>query len=116
MEKWADYLISAVEYDEDHKIIRALQHEDKSGEISESQIVGRAVIASNIKNGKSYKTIFSGLRNSWTIGEQINTFSVEGDFCVRIDKNKVKTDHLGQIVELDNPQLENQQLDNPQLE
>jgi len=101
LDRWADYLISAVEYDKDHKIVKAKQHQDKFGEISPGEIIPREIIASNIKNGKRYMTIHSGLNDIWTIGQKITTHRVSEDYCIRIDDNKVKQDNLGNLVELE---------------
>lgn len=100
MVKWADYLISAVRYNEDHtKIEKVRQHEDKNGAVGEPLEVGRAEVASNIKNGKKYVTIYSGPKDTWRLGKKVNAFRVDSEFCIRVDKNKVNLDNLGDIVE-----------------
>ncbi len=99
MTKWADYLISAVRYNGNHKIVKVIQHEDKEGTVGEGIEVERAMVASNIKNGKSYMTIYSGPKNTWRVGKKINAFRVGGEYCIRVDKNKVDLDNLGDIVE-----------------
>lgn len=98
--KWADYLISAVSYNEDHtKIVKVRQHEDKNGKISNPVEIGRAEVASNIKNGKRYVTIYSGPHDTWRLGKKVNAFRVNGEYCIRVDQNKVNLDNLGDIVE-----------------
>lgn len=97
--KWADYLISAVRYNGDHKIVKAIQHEDKDGAVGEGIEVERATLASNIKNGKKYMTIYSGPKNTWIMGKKVNTARVDGEYCIRVDSNKVDLDNLGDIVE-----------------
>lgn len=99
MTKWADYLISAVRYDTDRKIVKAIQHEDNEGIVGEGIEVDRATIASNIEKGKKYMTVYSGPKNTWQMGKTINTFKVDGEYCIRIDKNKVSSDNLGDLVE-----------------
>ena len=100
MAKWADYLISEVRYNPNHhRILQVKQHVDLDGEISEGEIVDAAVVASNIKKGKSYMTIHNGSSETWKRGEMIRGFQVDGEYHIRIDKNKVGLDNLGLINE-----------------
>lgn len=99
MTKWADYLISAVRYNGSHKIVKVMQHEDKEGTVGEGIEVDRALVASNIKNGKTYMTIYSGPKNTWRMGKKVNAFRVGGEYCIRIDNNKTDIDNLGEVVE-----------------
>jgi hypothetical protein len=99
MTKWADYLISAVRYNGNHKIVKVIQHEDKEGIVGKGIEVERALVASNIKNGKTYMTIYSGPKNTWRVGKKINAFRVGGEYCIRSDNNKTDIDHLGEVVE-----------------
>ena len=98
MDKWADYLISEVSYDSDHLISVALCHQETEQGITKGKPIDRLTIASDIKNGLIYITIYSG-KNSWKKGHQIHTFSIEGIPYLRIDRNKVKLDFLGDIQE-----------------
>ena len=82
MAKWADYVISAVKYDSNHKIAGVKQHEDDGTSLSEGTIVDRFTIISNIKHGKSYTTAYSGL-SSWQKGDKLRTFMIEGDYFIR---------------------------------
>ncbi|MEX0656305.1 MAG: DUF3892 domain-containing protein [Nitrosopumilaceae archaeon] len=99
MTKWADYLISAVRYNGNHKIVKVMQHEDKDGSVAEGIEVERAAVASNIKNGKTYMTIYSGPKDRWGMGKKVNTFKVGGEYCIRVDNNKADIDNLGEVVE-----------------
>ena len=98
MDKWADYLISEVGYDSEHLISVALRHQETEQGITKGKPIDRLTIASDIKNGLIYITIYSG-KNSWKKGHQIHTFSIEGIPYLRIDRNKVKLDFLGDIQE-----------------
>ncbi|WP_297473791.1 DUF5679 domain-containing protein [Nitrosopumilus sp.] len=99
MDKWADYLISKVSYDSDHLISVAIRHQDTEQGITEGKPIDRLTIASDIKNGLLYITIYNG-KNSWKKGHKIKTFSISGTPYLRIDGNKVKLDYLGDIQEL----------------
>ena len=98
MKKWADYLISEVAYDPENLISVATRHRDTDLGITKGEPVDRLKIASDIKNGLSYITIYSG-KNSWKKGHKLLTFSIEGNSYIRIDKNKVKLDYLGDLPE-----------------
>ena len=96
MDKWADYLISEVSYDANHLISVAVRHQDTDKGITKGTSVDRLTISSDIKNGLSYITIYSG-KNSWKKGHRIHTFSIGGNPFLRIDRNKVELDHLGDL-------------------
>ena len=98
MKKWADYLISEVSYDSEHLILVATRHQDTPQGITKGQPIDRLTIASDIKNGLLYITIYSG-NNSWKKGHKINTFSIGGTPYLRIDKNKANLDYLGDLPE-----------------
>jgi len=98
MEKWADYFISAVSYDSAHLISVAIRHQDTGKGITTGEPVDRLTIYSDIINGLSYITIYSGIE-SWKKGHKIQTFSIEGKPFIRIDENKVKLDNLGDLLE-----------------
>ena len=102
MDKWADFLISEVNYDSDHLISSAKRHQDTEKGISLGDIIDRLTIASDIKNGLVYTTIYSA-KNSWKKGNQIRVFSLKGNPYLRIDNNKVNLDFLGDLPEISIP-------------
>lgn len=99
MDRWADFLISEVSYDTNHKISQAKVHVDKGNYISDGEIIDRRTIAHNIKKGKSYITIYKTL-TAWRKGEPVRTFHVDSEYSLRIDNNKVTLDFLGSIPEI----------------
>ena len=98
MGKWADYLISEVKYGKNHLIEQVKIHTEEEGEISSSTLLDRSQISHNIKNGKTYKTIFHGLKG-WNEGDSVQVNRVDGDSFIRIDKNKSEQDFLGPILQ-----------------
>jgi hypothetical protein len=98
MTKWADYLISKVSYDHENLIYVAIRHQDTDNGITVGKPVDRLTIASDIKNGLFYITIYNG-KNSWKKGHQIRSFSISGNPYLRVDGNKVAFDYLGDIPE-----------------
>ena len=100
MDKWAEYLISVVRYSSDHKrILQVKQHKDIDGEVSEGAIVERDVVSSNIKKGITYMTIHNGSSTTWKRGYMIRAFKFDGDYYIRVDKNKANRDNLGMLNE-----------------
>ena len=96
MTKWADFLISEVRYGKNHVIDEVKIHTEDENGISLPTISPRSDITHNIKNGKTYKTIFRSL-NGWKPGDTVRIFRISGDHFIRIDQNKVDQDNLGQI-------------------
>ncbi len=94
MTKWADYLILEVRYGKNYLIGVVKFHTDDEDVISEPKMVDRSQISHNVKNGKTYKTIFHSLKG-WKPGDLVNVLRVSG--TIRIDKNKVDRDFLGPI-------------------
>jgi len=99
LDTWGDYLISKVSYDSEHLISVVIRHRDTDNGISKGQPIDRLTVSSDIKNGLVYFTIYSGT-NSWKKGKQIFTYSINGTPYLRIDKNKVKLDNLGDLPEV----------------
>ena len=100
MAKWADYLISQVSYDQDHIITKIMQHHDIGNKISSGEIVDRNVIATNLGHGAKYMTVFGDL-GKIRMGKNVRYYRAYENHYIRIDDNKVMSDNLGQIPELD---------------
>ena len=100
MAKWADYLISQVSYDQDHIITKVMQHRDIGNKISDGEIVDRNLIATNLGHGAKYMTVFGDL-GKIRMGRNVRYYRAYDDHYIRIDDNKVMTDNLGQIPQLD---------------
>ena len=98
MKKWADYLISEVNYDSENLISIATRHQDTDSGITKGKSIDRLTIASDIKNGFTYITIYSGI-NSWKHGNKLQTFSIGGSPYLRIDNNLVILRSLGYLPE-----------------
>ncbi len=98
MEKWANYLISEVKYGQNHLIEQVKVHTEEDGEISAGTLADRVQISHDIKNGKSYITIFLSLPG-WIEGDSVYVYRVGGNSFIRIDKNKAEQDFLGSILQ-----------------
>ena len=96
MIKWADYLISEVSYDSDHLISKIKRHSDDGDSISDGEIIDRTTLADGLGHGTSYMTTYSAL-NKFRIGERVVYFRAFEHHYIRIDKNKVNSDNLGNL-------------------
>ena len=105
MVKWADYLISQVSYDSNHCITKVKQHKDNGNKISEGEIVDRNTVTGNLGHGAKYMTMFGDL-GKIRIGKNVRYFRAYEDHYIRIDNNKVTSDNLGELPQLDESQQE----------
>ena len=101
MAGWADYLLSAVRYDEDRRITGARQHADDGAQIGSGSTVDRRTIADNIRKGSTYATVFAGSGGTWRLGEPVRLHRSGGDYSIRIDSNRVMFDNLGMLPGLE---------------
>ena len=98
MVKWADYLISAVRYNVQHThILTIRRHLDNGDNIANPNIVNRNIVTNDLKNGKSYKTIYKNNQGKWKQGEDVRLIGNTG--FITTDPNKVTRDNLGNLPE-----------------
>ena len=100
MAKWADYLISEVSYDSNHIILKIKQHTDNGETISQGDIVDRDTLANNLGHGAKYRTLYNSLKKV-RIGKNVRYFRAYEHHYIRIDKNKVTTDNLGDLPNIE---------------
>ena len=100
MVKWADYLISEVLYDSNHLILKIKQHTDNGKTISQGDIVDRDTLANNLGHGVKYRTLYNSLEKV-RMGKNVSYFRAYNHHYIRIDKNKVPSDHLGDLPNIE---------------
>lgn len=102
MEKWADYLISAVRYDSEHSHIEKVRvREDKGAKVGSSVFESsRQEVIENIKSNKTYITIFEGQNNNWKKGEEVHIIVVGETEYIRTDQNQEECDNLENLPEI----------------
>ena len=105
MAKWADYLISQVSYDSNHIITKVKQHRDNGNTISEGEVIDRNIVADNLGHGTSYMTIYSAL-GKIRIGKNVRYFRAYEHHYIRVDNNKVSSDNLDDLPQLDESKQE----------
>jgi len=100
MAKWADWLISAVRYDEDHsRIVRVRAHLDKGDTVGRAEEQTRAQVVGRIEDGKTYCTILKRDGGKWRRGEDVHVVTIDGEKFIRTDANRVSRDNLGELPE-----------------
>ena len=100
MAKWADYLISAVRYNDDHThIIMVKQRIDKGNEVGSPNEVSRLDVVTNLKNNYSYMTIYQSNEDKWKRGEEVRIIKVGNSEFITTDPNETKKDNLGKLPE-----------------
>ena len=105
MAKWADYLISQVLYDQNHIITKVKQHRDIGNEMGDGEIVDRDVIAGNLGHGVKYMTVYGDLKKI-RMGKNVRYFRAYEGHYIRTDGNKVMSDNLGDIPNLNGTEQE----------
>ena len=99
MARWADYLISQAGYDSNHHLSKIRQHKDTGDVIDDGQIISRDALIENLKKGIKYATIFSS-NSTWKLGDNVSLVKAGGKMFIRTDSNKVDTDNLKFVSEL----------------
>ena len=73
MEKWADYVITAVKRGPDLGVISQVrQHVDKGNEFGKPEMVDKIQIAHNIRKGKKYITVYKINDVDWKKGDVVS--------------------------------------------
>lgn len=100
MSKWADYGISAVRYNAEHKHIVQVQVHPDNGETigSPSGQLRQEVIAA-IKRGTTYVTIIKSTEGRWTKGQPVYIIKVNGTEYIKTVDNGKEADNLENLPE-----------------
>lgn len=97
MEKWADYLISAVRYEDDQHIDCVKVRRDLGDKVGKGSVQKRSWVVSKIESGNSFITIFKNEEGKWRKGQDVHIVPVNGKKFIRTDRNKVEADNLGEL-------------------
>lgn len=101
MEKWADFGISRVKYDDRHEAISEVEIQPDLGErFGYPQRASRQNVVTAIGQGKTFVTIIKSPDDkSITRGEEVRTVTVRGQKYLRTDNNGTPADNLGSLPE-----------------
>ena len=102
MSKWADFVVSGIKKGPGLANISHVQiHEDLETEFGKPEIIDKKTLASHIKKGKKYLTIYKKNETDWEPGEIISAYVLNGETHIRTDNNKVDGDSLGTLPEIE---------------
>lgn len=97
--KWADYLISKVRYDENQNYITDLFiHKDAGDKVEAGATYSRQSVVNAIVDGTSFNTIYKE-NNKWKDGDEVSVVRIDNENYLRTDSNNVKKDNLGELPE-----------------
>lgn len=100
MDKWADYLISEVSYNNERTHISKVKaHEDKGDSVGPAEECSREAIVKVIKQGTTFVTIFKGQNGKWNKGKDVHIIKIGTEEFLRTDQNQRKVDNLENLPE-----------------
>jgi hypothetical protein len=100
MEKWADYGISSVRYnDQRTHIVKVKVHEDKGDSVGNAEEWLRTQVVSAIERGQTFVTILKGTDNKWKKGQDVHIVAVNKEKYIRTDQNQEASDNLENLPE-----------------
>lgn len=100
MSKWADYLISAVRYNDKHTHINQVKvHEDKGETVGSSTDWLRQSVINYIKKGYTFCTIVMGSDNKWQKGQKVIVVNIRGVEYIKTVDNGKESDNLENLPE-----------------
>jgi hypothetical protein len=97
-EKWADYLISMVQYNvgQTH-IVKVLAHTDDGDTVGAGYEEMRARVVQLLKAGYTFVTIYSNDAGKYNRGAEVRIIRIEGFDYIRTDADATKKDNLGSL-------------------
>ncbi len=100
MDKWADYGISSVRYDDQRShIVKVRVHEDKGDKMGGAEEWVRNQVVLALERGATFVTIREGNGGSWNKGQDVHTVTVNGVKYIRTDRNLKAVDNLENLPE-----------------
>ena len=100
MEKWADYLISAVKTNSDQKIVDFFEvNSDLGNMVCQKQIISRHEVIDSIKKGFTYSTVFKTATGKWRKGDKVNLILIDGENYLKTNKKPDPQDQFDNVPE-----------------
>lgn len=97
--KWADFVITHVQYNSDNsRIVQVKRRTDNGEKLIKPEIKNRSVIVDSIHKGYSYVT-GRYVNDEWNKGDRVIAYLLDGEHFIRTDGNKTKSDNLGELPE-----------------
>lgn len=97
-DKWADFLISAVRYNnaETH-IDKVRVHEDEGDKVGTASARERTTVVNQLEDGYTFATITEGAEGKWKLGAKVRIVTVNGTKYIRTDADATEEDNLGAL-------------------
>lgn len=101
MDKWADFVIVGVKYDDSHsRILIVKRYADLGDKLGTETIERRTEIVDDIKAKRTHVTAYwDDNGKKWTKGEKVGLFNLGGTDFIQTDANGKKKDNLGNLPE-----------------
>ena len=100
MDKWADYLISAVRSNVGQTRVIVLQiHSDFGNIVSETLVMPRDEVIAKIRSGCRYSTVFKTAIGKWRKGEDVHVVTINGEDYLRTDTKSIAADNFDEVPE-----------------
>jgi hypothetical protein len=101
LQKWADYLVSAVKTNPNQPLIDSLEvHSDFGNMVCQTEILTRTEVIANIKKGITYSTVFRTAMGKWRKGEDVRLLTINGADYLRTDTKSEPQDQFDNVPEL----------------
>ncbi|WP_337922648.1 DUF3892 domain-containing protein [Vibrio cholerae] len=100
MEKWADYLISAVRYDANHSHITHVHvMEDNGATLGTVSTYTRQAVVEKILNGFTFETAYKNNLNNYQRGQKVFIIKVNNINYLKTVDNDKEEDNLESLPE-----------------
>ena len=100
MRIWADYVIMATIYNDDHSQITAVRRRRDTGKVLVDEVqVEKQEIINDISAGYTYVTAYRNKHGKWRKGDRVRVVRMDKAYFIRTDGNYTKADNLGELPE-----------------
>jgi len=98
-DKWADYCISQVQYNEKHThIVKVMVHKDQGETIGGAEEWLREQVIKALNDNKTFVTIVKS-DGKWSKGQEVRRVTINRTDYIRTDKNQTEADNLENLPE-----------------
>jgi hypothetical protein len=100
MAKWADYLISAVRFNQERTHINLVRvHEDRDTSTGPAQDISRQEVIKHLKQATTFCTVFKGSDGNWKKGQLVEIVTIDGVEFIKTLADRIKADNLDNLPE-----------------
>jgi hypothetical protein len=98
MAKWADYVITCVNYTSDGDRISTVGvHVDNGDSVGERKTWHRDQVVRELAQSKTFVTAVKTQAGKWEKGAPVVTYTKDGEVFIRTDANETAKDNLGNL-------------------